>query len=174
MIIGVFGISGVGKSTLVNEFLSTHKNVDGFSASHLIRLYGGVIDHQKITISLAEANQIILLNAINRYREKNTKPLIIEMHNIIETNDGILNIDSIFSSLIIDAACFIFKEPSIISEQRDSDSEKKRNPASIASIELLQEKSLHLFRGRFSQINNLVIDNEHQKSFNKFMELALN
>lgn len=173
MIIGVFGISGVGKTTIVKNFLSFHKHIVGFSASQLIKTYGGVIDRKKITKNDAKLNQIILLDAVTRYQKENTKPLILEMHNIIEARNGIINIDNIFSSLIVDAACFIYKDPSIIATQRANDSEKERKNTPAADIELLQEKSLLLFERRFSKIKTLVIKNEHQRLFNEFMKNVL-
>lgn len=109
MIIGIFGLSGVGKTTLVKKYISINNDVVGFSASAMIKNHGGVVNYDSLTENTVQENQKILLNSINNYEKTEDRPLIIELHNIIETPIGIVSIDDIFDSLKIDAACFIFK-----------------------------------------------------------------
>ena len=69
MIIGVFGLSGVGKTTLVRKYTSANNDVIGFSASAMIKNHGGVVNYDSLTENTVQENQKILLNSINNYEK---------------------------------------------------------------------------------------------------------
>lgn len=173
MIIGVFGLSGVGKTTLVRKYTSANNDVIGFSASAMIKNHGGVVNYDSLTENSVQENQKILLNSINNCKKTEDRPLIIEMHNIIETPIGVVNIDNIFDSLKIDAACFIFKDPKIILKNRINDSEKLRTHASLMDIDKYQKISLDLFNHKFLKIKKMIISSAYKKNFKRFLDDVL-
>ena len=173
MIIGIFGLSGVGKTTLVKKYISINNDVVGFSASAMIKNHGGVVNYDSLTENTVQENQKILLNSINNYEKTEDRPLIIELHNIIETPIGIVSIDDIFDSLKIDAACFIFKDPKIILKNRMNDSEKLRINASLIDVDTYQKISLDLFNQKFLNIKKMVISSAYKKNFKRFLDDVL-
>ena len=72
------------------------------------------------------------------------------MHNIIETPIGVVNIDNIFDSLKIDAACFIFKDPKIILKNRIKGNEP--DPLGLTSIRIYLTKEENITKINFTFI----------------------
>lgn len=146
MIVGLYGVAGVGKTTFTKKLKSRCPEFDCFSASSLIEKYKGFIDYDYLDEDVVTSNQIKLLDAVNFIRvNENNGFFVIELHNLIETKNGIVFIDEcILKKLKLNHAFFLKKEPGVIKLNRDNDS-KRRHPTSAEDIEKLQCESLSYF-----------------------------
>ncbi len=142
MHIGLFGLSGSGKTTLATMIATRNPELSITSASKLIREFGGVIAYDKLTYVNVKSNQEILVLAYSRHKMENSNTLI-ELHGIIETEEGIELIDQdIISKLKLDAVFFLKVAPDVIYERRRADSTKKRRIVSVEELMSLQDISL--------------------------------
>ncbi|MDG0806814.1 AAA family ATPase [Pectobacterium brasiliense] len=158
MIIGLYGISGVGKTTFTKKLKSRCSEIEFFSASSLIEKYKGFIDYDHLNEDVVASNQIKLLDAVNFIHINETNRIfVIELHNLIETKNGVVFIDEkVLSDLRLDRVFFIKKEPKIIKMNRDNDL-KRRHPASDEEIENIQRESLSYFMRLYEGRNGSVI-----------------
>lgn len=178
MKIGIFGISGVGKSFLVNQFISSNaNNFIATRASKLIAQVSNNILFNELTFSSVENNQSVLTEQFKFFCAENSdKHIIIELHNYIETPDGIVEIDdSILYALNLDAVCFLYLQPEIIFKQRSADKLRARAKISIDHINELQEQSLLKFNITFGkcEIPHIVLKNNHINNFSLFVTSLL-
>ncbi len=143
MIIGVFGISGVGKTTLCEKLPARFQDIKVYSASQLIKLYDGEISFNKLSRSNVDSNQLKLISVVNELKKKSPRFLyVLELHNIIETESEDIYIPKrVFESLEVNKVIFLCKEPAEILTQRLLGT-KKRSLKNIESIDDLQNKSL--------------------------------
>lgn len=146
MIVGLYGVAGVGKTTFTKKLNSRCPEIDCFSASSLIEKYNGFVGYDYLNEDVVVSNQIKLLNAVNFIRVNETNRIfVIELHNLIETKNGVVFIDeNVLKDLMLDHVFFIKKEPEIIKMNRDNDF-KRRHPASAEDIENIQRESLNYF-----------------------------
>lgn len=146
MIIGLYGVAGVGKTTFTKKVKSRCPGFDCFSASSLIEKYKGFIDYDYLNEDVVKSNQIKLLDAVKFIRLNETdRAFIIELHNLIETKNGVVFIDeNVLKNLKLHHAFFLKKDPKIIKMNRDYDS-KRRHPVSAEDIEKIQCESLNYF-----------------------------
>lgn len=150
MIIGVFGIPGVGKTTLSMNISTMFPSVEVYSASQLIKLFDGEISYKKLSKDKVNSNQFKLVAITKELKEKSLgTSYILELHNIIETELEDVYIPKwVFENLGVDRAIFLYKTPLEIFKQRSID-QKERSLKSITEIEILQLKALEHFRQIF-------------------------
>lgn len=158
MIIGIYGISGVGKTTFSGKVKSKYPEFKSYSASSLIEKYSGFIDYDFLTSDVVASNQIKLVKAMSFLKKSQDSDFfIIELHNLIETKEGIVFIEeAVLKSLCLDFAFFLKKDAELIKENRERDS-KKRNAASVNDIDSIQMKSLNYFLKIYQEKGGKVI-----------------
>jgi len=172
MIIALFGLSGSGKSSLSKKFCLHHPTFISASASK-------IISNTKHSISLADLNPEIVANNqhaliigfsdfCNKHPHKN---IIIEVHNLIETKDGIIDIDNaVFTKLNIDVACFLSPSPFLLYDQRRNDKNRARFNLSVQRLTELQNKSRDKFEATsFKGTQKLIIEDNFFNQFSDFM-----
>jgi len=154
MKIGIFGLSGVGKSYLTNRILSQNSDYAVTSASKLIKQASHKTLLKDLNSPVVEENQSVLINEFEYFCKINRKKsVIIELHNVIETRDDVIQIeDDVFHNLKLDVAFFITRPAEIISSQRLQDESRIRVNTTTEKINLLQENALKRFKSTFNDI----------------------
>lgn len=150
MIIGVFGIPGVGKTTLCNKVSEVLPDVQVYSASQLIKLFDGEISYNKLSRDKVNSNQIKLISVARELKERAPcSSYILDLHNIIETEFEDVYIPKwVFENLGLDRVVFLYKSPLEILMQRSLD-QKERSFKTLEELEKLQLKALEYFREIF-------------------------
>lgn len=147
MIIGIFGISGSGKTYLNKIIKKRIQSSICISASEAIRNYGGSIDHRTLSKDKAKKNQEILIKAIEIARKENpSKKIIIELHTSLITSEGKTDIElDVFENLKLERAVFIKEKPENIKYRIKNDLRKKRANINIIEIKHWQDHCSNRF-----------------------------
>jgi len=171
MKIGVFGVSGVGKSFFVSKICLENTGFIGTKASKIIAQASNKILLHELSLKQVDSNQLALIEGFKYFYDKN-KNIIIELHNLIETPTGIVEIDDyVIDGLNLDAACFLFISPEIIFNQRLNDISRVRATMSICGLNELQDRSLSKFNSTFTRENIpfIKLTESNLKSFLSFV-----
>ena len=168
-IIGIFGLSGVGKSKLSERICSYRNDFVCTRASDILKTYGGATDFDDLAEYSVSANQNILINGFQIYQnDHKEKNIIIELHNVIETPECLINVDdSIFNQLNLDAAYFLYLNPEILIANRLSDNKRKRAIIPLRDIAKRQRLAIEVFESCFSslRIPHVVLDRDFYNNF---------
>ncbi|WP_409262085.1 AAA family ATPase [Pseudomonas putida] len=142
MHIGIFGLSGAGKTTLARSFSNLDKRLEIISASTLIKEWGGRIQYHELGRDRVSSNQSMLVDAYREFKAIH-QYTVIELHSVIETEEGVIEIDTqVLRGLELDLGLFLKIDPAILVERRRMDSTKKRRVATALELELLQERAI--------------------------------
>ena len=175
MKIGVFGLSGVGKSFLTNRILSHSSDFVVTSASKLIKQASHKILLKDLNSPVVKENQSVLINEFECFCKINrNKSVIIELHNVIETRDDVIQIENdVFYNLKLDVAFFITRPPEVILNHRLQDKSRIRANKTVAEINQLQESALSRFKNTFSDIDipHQVLCNGNIDTFFEFIHI---
>ncbi|SES97552.1 AAA family ATPase [Thorsellia anophelis] len=159
MIVGFFGLSGVGKTHLIKRLVSNTDEFIQISASKLIKSEGGVIQFENLNRRVLLDNQNKLVSSIQKLKSEK-KNYLIEMHTILETKNYIFTVpDIILNQLrdVLDLAFFLQASPQFIRHNRLMDSKTRAIKTDLELAEA-QELSLFLFKKSFPECQFLVID----------------
>ena len=135
MIIGLFGLSGSGKSSLRYAFEKKHSNFYCTSASELLKKLNRTISLQSLNTYELNTNQNILVSKIN-HLATTYKNIFIELHAIIESqNDKTYIVDkTTLQSLNLDYIFILDTPAQEILIHRMNDPIKKRPSISLDEI----------------------------------------
>lgn len=146
-IIAIFGISGVGKSILINRFIKHSPEWVHLQAGQLIKAELKNVAHDKLRLEGNEAilkNQYLMIDAF--WREIDTKQLskvIFDGHSIIDTGTDILDIPvDVIQALKPNKLVFINIAPGTILTRRANDNSRDRPALSEEQIEEQQNRAL--------------------------------
>lgn len=153
-IIGLFGISGAGKTYTASTLAQKNSNVISVRASQIIAEYRDTISFQSLSHKVVDENQKILIEGFNKFKLVfSQKTIILELHNIIETPEGITYVDlEVFRELHIDKAIFLKLSPQALYSQRVNDKNRNRPHKTEQKLSDLQEKSLDYFCKIFEKL----------------------
>lgn len=136
-LVAVTGVSGVGKTTVLNKLAAT-LDFQLLRASALISEAGGRTEHAGLR-SNAASNQELLLWGFERARNPSAAAIVLDAHTVLDTSEGIVPIDpAIFASLNIDRLVMLCDDPQAICERREGDASRgrpQRSPAEIAEYQ---------------------------------------
>lgn len=144
-VLAVFGISGVGKSWLIGRFLETHDLVHA-QASALMREAKAkqlqhAVDSEQLRTGAVVDNQVLLVEAFDALRRSETRDIIFDGHNLIDTNDGFVEIPfEVIEALRPSAILVVADEPAAIAARRAADTERVRPARSIEELHDYQQR----------------------------------
>lgn len=153
MNIGLFGLSGVGKTYLASKFVERRTDFVLTRASKLIKEGNQEIRYNYLDECKVNRNQIALIKGFELFKKNHpNQNIIIELHNLIETPNGPIIIEHyVFDELELDAVCFIARSPKDILIQRKLDETRERSSVSELDIDSYQCKALELFQMYFME-----------------------
>jgi adenylate kinase len=143
-VVGVFGISGVGKTTMIAEIARLESTWQRASAGSLIQQRLPGVDRDALrTLPLDEIldNQEAIVRGLSDLRSVNTAGIILfDGHLLIDSAQGLLEVplDAI-RRLKLDAMLFVCDAPEEIARRRQSDPCRAR--AERSKQEIVQEQS---------------------------------
>jgi adenylate kinase len=169
-VIGLFGLSGVGKSFFTEKLKNQSEIFMCVRASDLIKKAQGELSYKRLNSIKIENNQKILCQEFEKFRKINsTKKIVIELHNLIEKPDGYEIIEpSVFASLHLTDATFLHLNPAKILFQRTNDHSKKRPEATVNEIDFLQDISMKKFLTEFGP-KSLILESDNPDNINAFI-----
>lgn len=155
MIIGLFGLAGVGKSYLTSSFCAANNDFLGVKASEIIKSFNNKIDFFELKKSIVNNNQDMLVIGFKDYRRQHSsQKIILELHNLIETPTGAIEIDDmVFDALDLDAVCFLEAPIRQLLNQRENDSSRVRSRLSYDELVDLQNSSRSKFINKYMSDN---------------------
>jgi adenylate kinase len=170
MIIGLFGLSGSGKSTLTNSFNLKHPEFIVTSASKIIADAKHRILLNELNNKIVTDNQKVLIQGLEELCKKNPhKNIILELHNIIETPSGIVEIAlNVFDDLKLDIACFLSVEAEELLQQRTKDKARVRFTPDVTELARLEDRAIELFESLPIK-NKLIINCDYLIKFDSFI-----
>jgi adenylate kinase len=143
-LLAVFGVSGVGKTTLITQFVREHKDWQALSASKLLAQLTHLAS-DKLRVSdrpRIENNQFLLAEAIHQHRRisKRETDWLLDAHSLIDNNREFVPVPTAAIALINpDSLIFVFDSAQQIRERRAADRQRQRPLLSIERIDEEQE-----------------------------------
>ncbi|MEI8623499.1 ATP-binding protein [Pseudoalteromonas sp. B137] len=170
MIIGLFGLSGSGKSTLTKNFNLKNPEYIATSASKIIADAKRRILLNELNNEIVTDNQKFLILGFEELRKKNpNKNIIIELHNVIETPSGIVEIASnVFEDLKLDIAFFLSVKAEELLEQRNKDKDRARLIPHVDELAKLENRAIELFEALPIE-NKLILNDDYLIKFERFI-----
>lgn len=174
MIIGLFGLSGSGKSFINNQFKKKYSHFHCTSASNLLREANRPISIDVLDNQDLDNNQKVLSQLIQQLNVK-YKNIFIELHAVIEEKNGKTYSvkEDILRSFQLDQIYILDISPIKILKQRNLDKSKYRPPITLENLIRLQkiqnEILTRVFCNRIKTITTLEeLEFEIKKSSSKF------
>ena len=120
-------------------------------ASELLSQSGGSVKIDSLTRESVGINQRLLAEKLMRFSDGHKcKKIIIELHNIIETNFELIELDdSVINSLFLDTAILIDRPAELVLSNRNNDKLKVRPAKSVNEISFLLERARENFSNYF-------------------------
>lgn len=148
MVVALTGISGVGKSTLV-EAVSSLIPLHHFQASALIKegrdttLGVAAVAHDHLRLANTDENQMLLVRGFRRRAVNVSGLVILDGHTMIEKDDRLMPIaKTVFEEIGISAMIFLEDDPAFILERRRGDTSRSRPLPSIERLKATQDAAL--------------------------------
>lgn len=140
MIIGLFGLSGSGKSYLSQNFKNKYPYFHCTSASNLLREASRPTSVEVLDNAELDNNQKVLSKLIQQLNLKYDN-LLIELHAVIEEKNGKAYAvkEDILQSFQLDQVYILDIPPVQILKQRKLDKSKHRSPVTVEDLIRLQK-----------------------------------
>jgi len=149
--IGVFGISGVGKSTFVKALIASRPDIKHLQASDLIKQgkESSAVTSENLRQLSNErflSNQDILLMEYKRELARTLNGVVIfDGHLVIDTGEEIVETPiSVIDQLNLSLLVHLCEAPEIIVERRKSDTGRERPVRTSDEIKIQQRHSLNI------------------------------
>jgi len=159
MIIGLFGLSGSGKTTITEKIKQKYPNFYCTSASKILKDFNRPILKKDLIKNVLDKNQEILLYGLNEISKK-YENIFIELHSVIEDKDNHIYFveKKDLISLKLDYVYILDIPPKKILKRRILDLKKQRNLLSIDELKILSEFQkkylMEIFPDRFKLIKS--------------------
>ncbi|WP_149541214.1 ATP-binding protein [Siccirubricoccus phaeus] len=145
-VVAVVGLSGVGKSTLLQK-LNEGQIFRHFQASVLIREQKAAMNEMSaqdiLRLGNIEDNQRLLVEGFKRATDNMTGLIVLDGHTIIDTPAGIVVIHpDVFRDMGVSRFVFVYEDPAVIALRRAGDSSRKRPLRTEDELREQQEMAL--------------------------------
>ena len=142
-IVAVLGVSGVGKTTMIQSFVQQHPDVLSVRASELIKRQAAITDAEKmraLTSLEIHINQNHLITAFDKFKlESPAQHILFDGHSIIDNDDEVIVIPTkVFEKIGPDLFIFIEDDPDIIASRRVHDTTRSRPLLSSQNLDAQQ------------------------------------
>lgn len=175
-IVAVFGVSGVGKSTLIQNFIAEHKEWLHLQAGSLIKEALRSVDRDQLRLVGNDelmVNQRLMIGEF--WKAVDAEPnqnIIFDGHSVIDTGGGLVKIpEDIIEALNPTALIFVESQPANIKARREADTSRKRPLLSSEAINTQQssayEQVLHYANMLNIPIHKVKADDVDVDSFKK-------
>jgi len=138
-LIAVFGISGVGKTTLIDRFIRTHRNWQPLSASSLLVKLTGQDSHELRALDRQriECNQSALIEAVCRQRTAEPgSNWLLDAHSVIDNgSEWVIVPLQVIAHINLDGLIFVHDDPLKILARRAADPQRLRPLSSLKRVE---------------------------------------
>lgn len=175
-VIGLFGLSGVGKSFFSEKVILNALGFTCVKASDLIKSASGEIHYSKLNKRNVERNQQILGQQFTLFRADHpNKHILVELHNSIETPEGVEFLSGkVFEKIELTHVVFLQLAPEKLYQQRQNDVTKIRRQSNVEELKSLQERSKSLCWQTFSSrdIPILVLESHDRDNLKKFLDFV--
>lgn len=147
----VFGISGVGKSRLIARFSEKH-DVFHAQASALMRearaaILDRPVNSEELRTGKVLDNQTLLVEAFDALRRRETRDIMFDGHNLIDTEQGFVEIPfDVIAALTPSVIAVIIDDPAAIATRRQADADRARPNRTIDGLRVYQEQVLTIAR----------------------------
>jgi adenylate kinase len=145
-IVAVFGLSGVGKSWLIERYVAGMPLLH-VQASQLLRdakasLLGKSVTSEELRTGAVLDNQTLLIEAFARIRETARRPIVFDGHCVVDNGDELLEIPvEVVSLLAVSHIIFVEGPTRGIVERRAKDTTRVRPTRSEAELEHQQARA---------------------------------
>ncbi|MEB6675573.1 ATP-binding protein [Acinetobacter haemolyticus] len=165
MIIGLFGLSGSGKTFIRKKFQETHKDFQCYSASELLKEVNRPIERSSLNKMTLDENQCTLIKALKE-KSKNSN-IFIELHSIIEQSDSSSYFvkKEVLLSFNLDYIFLLDISPKDLMLQRQYDGSKERPTLTMQQLEKLSTEQKKYLKKIFN--NKLLIIKNYNELVSK-------
>jgi adenylate kinase len=159
MIIGLFGLSGSGKTTITQKIKQKYPSFYCTSASKILKDFNRPILQKDLITNVLDRNQEILLYGLNEISKKH-KNIFIELHSVIEDKDNQIYFveKNKLISLKLDYVYILDIPAEEILKRRRLDLNKQRNLLSVDDLKKLSELQkkylIDIFPNKFKLIKS--------------------
>ncbi len=143
-VVGVFGISGAGKTTLISEVVRCQPTWQRVSAGSLIQEYLPDVERDALRAlsqgRILDNQEAIVRGLFARRRDGTSEVVLFDGHVLIES-EGLAEVPlDVIRRLMLDAMLFVHDAPDQIARRRQSDQHRSRAERSIEEIDRLQAR----------------------------------
>jgi adenylate kinase len=152
IVIAICGLSGVGKTYLINRFLSANAHATRLSAGAVIAEARNTTDPEflrQLPVDELDLSQELLIAGLPRaIKDANSSLLLLDAHTVIDngSDDMYVVANEVFTALRPDGIIHVEADPAAIARQREADRERAR-PHRTAEI-LSQQQTLSARRAQ--------------------------
>lgn len=175
--IAIVGLSGVGKTTLISQFLEDHQHPAlHVSAGRLLREYRRAQDVDELRVlsrEQIESNQIALVKAFKDFRNSNpARDILFDGHCIIDNDVGLVRVPlEVFTEISPDSFVFVKAHPNRILERRAGDVSRARPQRTQSDIDEQQRlaEELVVSYSHSLGIPYLAVNTDMREDFGSFL-----
>jgi adenylate kinase len=179
-VVGIFGISGVGKTTLIDSMIGKRSNWIRVSAGSLIqeqRPSVGRDSLRKLPLDGLQKNQEAIVIGLHRMRETTTAELILfDGHILVDNGVQLFEVPrDVIARLQLDALVFVEESPREIRGRRSGDPQRVRATRSLEEIaeEQSRARSIEMSYAQALEIAVSIFESHQAEELTAFLENIL-
>jgi adenylate kinase len=150
-LVAVFGISGVGKSTVIRNYVAGHRDWIHVVASDVIKVATQQASEMLRTAPLTKViqNQDLLVEGVAKIRADNAdRNILLDAHSVIDSDNKYILIPvDVIRALRPDLLVFLCDDPQSIQTRRELDNFRLRPKRDLNQIEEYQRIALDTVQG---------------------------